>query len=160
MPGTGLGIIARVICSATCIAVAAAWPSHGAQVYDDSKDNHRVVAIGIERIDRGTRQVRVFRGNEPVELPRFTELLVAKPVKGESTLEKLSSGRVAIVNSLKVRGQWEVYANAVGMAELALAGNVFKVKRVIPSSTESPVEVRVNGETHHLKPGQVLIVLG
>ena len=100
----------------------------------------------------------VPHGNQSVELPRFRELLVAKAVGHETTLKKLSGRRVAIVKSLKKRGQWEVYANVVD--GLSLAENVFELKKVVSSSDKTPVEVHVNGTTLRLKPGQILLVLG
>lgn len=161
MPKTGLLTITRRIFCAACFALAVAWPSEGAQAGGDSTDKQRVVAVGRERIECGRREVRVLRGDQPVVLPRFTELLVATAVEREADLEKLSGQHVAIVKSLKMRDQWEVHVNVVwGGTEFALPENVFEVKRVVSSSAEAPVEVHVNGKSYRLRPGQVVLVLG
>ncbi len=161
MPKTGLHKITSGIFCAACFALAVAWPLQGALAKDDSTDKQRVVAMGSERIECGKHQVRVLRGNQPVELPRFTELLVATAVGREADLEKLSGQRVAIVNSLKVRDQWEVHSNIVwGGREFVLPENVFEVKKVVSSSAEASVEIHVNGKTYRLRPGQAILVLG
>ena len=158
MPRAGFRVIAKSVLCVACFALAATWPSQGTQARDDQLDTQRVVAVGSERIERGRREVRILHGNQSVELPRFRELLVAKAVGHETTLKKLSGRRVAIVKSLKKRGQWEVYANVVD--GLSLAENVFELKKVVSSSDKTPVEVHVNGTTLRLKPGQILLVLG
>lgn len=161
MPRTGLRMMVGGICCGVCLALASVWPSQGAQAGVDSTDKQRVVAIGSERIDCGRRQVRVLRGDRPVDLPRFTELLVAKSVEQEASLEKLSGRHVAIVKSLKMRDQWEVHVNVVwGGREFALPENVFEVKKVVTPSAETPVEIRVNGKSYRLRPGQAVLVLG
>ena len=162
MSKVGLRRMASATFCATCFALAAAWPSQGTQANDDFLDKQRVVAVGSERIECGRREVRILRGNQPLELPRFRELLVANAVGHEASLAKFSGRRVAIVKSLKMRDQWEVYANAVwrGKEGLSLAENVFELKKVVSSSDKAPIEVHVDGRTLRLKPGQILLVLG
>lgn len=117
-----------------------------------------VVALATERIDRDCREVRVYSARRPLELPRFYELLVARAEQDGSELEKLTGRYVTIVLSMKLADTWEVYTNAAWGP--ALAGNVFRVKRVLTSSKQAPLEVRVNGTLYRLEPGQILIVLG
>jgi hypothetical protein len=119
-----------------------------------------LVALATERIDRDCREVRVFSARRPVELPRFHELLVARAGQEELELDKLTGHYVTIVPSRKVADLWEVYADTGWGVGPTLAGNVFCVKKILPSTSAKPLEVHVNGELYRLKSGEVLIVLG
>jgi hypothetical protein len=156
-----LALVAATVCT-ICAGTAAAWPSQENPTKDEATLAQHLVAIATERIVRDKQDVRVLVGKQSVELPRFSELLVATSTASEKSLNSLTGRRVAIVKSLKEQGQWEVHANVVwsGRGELALADNIFKVKKVVASSAEAAVEVHVNGKVHSLKPGQILLVLG
>jgi hypothetical protein len=55
--------------------------------------------------------------------------------------------------------QWDIYTGVGGVGELILADNIFKVRQVLLSSRKNPIEIRIDGQIHHLKPGQALLVM-
>lgn len=149
------------LCAASLALTSSVWAEENPARTDEEAPSTRAVAIAVERIERDRRDVQVFSGNERVELPRFTELLVAKAIGDAPNLETLAGRRVALIRAAKNRDQWEVHPNVVWLVDpLTLPENVFRVKKVLSSSSKTPIKVQVNGETHHLKSGQVLLVLG
>ena len=118
------------------------------------------IATSTQRIDRDRAEVRVYRNGQPVELfPSFHELLAATSTVRQTGLDRLVGRSVALVPSEKRADQWDIFTGVGGVGELVLAGNIFKVRQVLLSSRKSPIEVRVDGRIHHLKPGQALLVL-
>jgi hypothetical protein len=117
------------------------------------------IAIGTTRIERDNREVHIRQAKQPVELPPFIELIVVIPIDLKSWPQDLVGEKIAIVRSLRNPGRWEVHTRAVWVP-MYLAENVFVVKKAFYSTSERPVEVRVNGKVHQLKSGQVLLVLG
>jgi hypothetical protein len=55
--------------------------------------------------------------------------------------------------------QWHIYTGVGGVGELVLADNIFKVHQVLLSSRKNPIEIRIDGQIQHLKPGQAVLVL-
>jgi hypothetical protein len=144
----------------------------------------QVVATSTERIDRDRAEIRVYRNGKQVELyPSFHELVTATPANHEMGLDALVGRSIALVPSEKraeqwdvftgvggiagTRGpvgklkadQWSIYTGVGGVGDLVLAGNIFKVRQVLLSSRKNPIEVRVDGQIHRLKPGEALLVL-
>ena len=118
------------------------------------------IATSTQRIDRDRAEVRVYRNGQPVELfTKFHELLTATPADRQMGLDRLVGKSVALVPSEKRADQWDIFTGVGGVGELILAGNIFKVRQVLLSSRKSPLEVRVDGQIHRLKPGQALLVL-
>lgn len=118
-----------------------------------------LVARATTRIERDLKEIRVFRNNQPVKLVPFQELLAATPVGGAVPLDSLVGKSVALIRSLEEDGQWEIYTGVGGVGKLILPGNIFIIREVFLASSKEPIQVRVNGRMHHLKPGQALIVL-
>src|ERR1035438_6884176 len=123
-----------------------------------------LIAEVRQRIDTDRLEVRVYQGKKLVQLPRFMELFVVTPVsKASPAMENLTNRSVAIVRSEKYPDRWEVYQDVwvgTGGAEmLTLADNVFKVKQVIISSSESPLELRLDEKIVPIKPGDALLVM-
>jgi hypothetical protein len=143
----------------------------------------QLIATSTQRIDRDRAEVRVYRNGQAVELfSKFHELLTATPADHQMGLERLVGKSVAVVPSEKradqwdiftgVGGvgvtlvpsqkpadQWDIFTGIGGVGDLVLAGNIFKVRQVLLSSRKNPIEVRVDGQIHRLKPGQALLVL-
>jgi Tfp pilus assembly protein FimV len=118
------------------------------------------IATTTQRIDRDRAEVRVYRNNQPVELfPSFHELVTASPADHQMRLDRLVGKSVALVPSEKRADHWDIFAGVGGVGDLILAGNIFKVRQVLLSSRKNPIEVRVDGQIHRLKPGQALLVL-
>ena len=118
------------------------------------------IATSTQRIDRDHEAVRVYRNRQPVELfPGFHELLTATPADRQTGVDRLVGKSVAVVPSEKRADQWDIFTGVGGVGELILAGNIFKVRQVLLSSRKNPLEVRVDGQIHRLKPGQALLVL-
>jgi hypothetical protein len=118
------------------------------------------IATSTQRIDRDHAEVRVYRNSQPVELfPGFHELLTATPADRQTGVDRLVGKSVAVVPSEKRADQWDVFTGVGGVGELVLAGNIFKVRQVLFSTRKNPLEVRVDGQIHRLKPGQALLVL-
>jgi hypothetical protein len=120
----------------------------------------QLIGTTAKRIDRGRVDVRVYRDGQPVELPpRFHELITTTPANHHMELGKAVGKGVTLVPSEKGQGRWDLYMGVGGVDELCLAGNILVVKQVLVSSRKSPIEVRVDGETHRLRPGQALLVI-
>ena len=126
----------------------------------------QVVATSTERIDRDRAEIRVYRKGRQVELfPRFHELVAATPANHGMELDTLVGRSIALVPSEKRPEQWDVFTGVGGVsgtgrpAALVLADNIFKVRQVLLSSRKNPIEVRVDGQIHRLKPGEALLVL-
>ncbi len=123
------------------------------------------VATSTQRIDRDRAEVRVYRSGQPVELfPHFHELLTATPADHQKGIELdgLAGRSVTLVPSEKRADQWDIFTGvggAGGVDGLILADNIFKVRQVLLSSRKNPIEVRIDGQTHRLKPGQALLVM-
>jgi len=118
------------------------------------------VATSTQRIDRDRVEIRVYRNGKAVELfPHFHELVTATPTYGQMLLEKLVGTSVTLVPSQEHAEQWDVFTGVGGVGEQTLAANIFKVRQVLLSSRKSPIEIRVDGQVHRLKPGQALLVL-
>jgi hypothetical protein len=141
------------------------------------------IATSTQRIDRDRAEVRVYRNGQAVKLfPSFHELLTATPAAHQMGLDGLVGRSVALVPSEKRADQWDIFAGVGGVGgarvpsvtgaalwyiftgvggvgDLVLAGNIFKVRQVLLSSRKNPIEVRVDGQIHRLKPGQALLVL-
>ncbi len=120
----------------------------------------QLIAAVTERIDRDRLEIHVYQNGRPAKIsPRFHELIAATPADHRTELEKVAGKGVALVPSEKSADRWDVYLGVGGVDTLCLAGNIFVVKQVLVSSRKSPIEVRVDGDIHRLKPGQVLLVL-
>jgi hypothetical protein len=136
----------------------------------------QLIATSTQRIDRDRTEVRVYRNGQPVELfTKFHELLAATPADRQMGLDRLVGKSVALVPSEKRADQWDIFAGVGGVGGdsgvgvfrgvdgvvggLVLADNIFRVRQVLLSSDKMPIEVRIDGQVHRLKPGQALLVL-
>ena len=120
------------------------------------------VAQVRERIERDRLEVRVYQGKQPVHLAPFLELCIVAPISGSvKTLENLAHKSVAIVRSENKPDRWEVYQDvwAGAGSNLTLADNVFRVKQVLISSRESPIELRLDEKVVQIEPGEAILVL-
>jgi len=123
------------------------------------------IATSTERIDRDRAEVRVYRNGQRVELfPSFHELVTATSADHEKRigLDGLAGRSVALVPSEKRADQWDIFTGVGGTSGvdgLVLADNIFKVRQVLLSSRKNPIEVRIDGQIHRLKPGQALLVM-
>jgi hypothetical protein len=142
------------------------------------------IATTTQRIDRDHVGIHVYRNGKPVDLfPHFHELVTATPADRQKAFDKLVGTSVTLVPSDKQSDQWEVFTGVGGVAagptagsklkahqwdiytgvggvgELILADNIFKVRQVLLSSRKNPIEIRIDGQIHHLKPGQALLVM-
>ena len=142
-------------------------------------DGAQLIATTTQRIDCDRVEIRVYQGGKPVELfPRFHELVTATPADRQTRFEELAGKSVTLIPSEKrvtvaraagvsqsllpwsnQADHWDIFTGVGGVGELILADNIFKVHQVLSSSRKDPIEVHVDGQIHHLKPGQVLLVL-
>jgi hypothetical protein len=120
------------------------------------------VATSTQRMDRDGAEVRVYRGRQRVELfPGFHELVTATSADHQKGigLDGLAGKSVILVPSEKRANQWDIFTGVGGTGDRVLADNIFKVRQVLLSSQENPIEVRIDGRIHRLKPGQALLVM-
>jgi hypothetical protein len=137
------------------------------------------VATTTQRIDRDHMEIRVFQGGKPVELSRdFHELVTATPADHHKALDGLAGKTVAVIPSEKrynaagaagvsenllpwriQADHWDIFTGVGGVGEQTLADNIFKVRQALLCSRKNPIEIHLNGQVYHLKPGQVLLVL-
>lgn len=135
------------------------WPARAAEPSRWPAVN-QVVATCSERIQPDGLEIRVYAAHRAIELRGFVELLVAMPVSGKAALDKLERKSIGLIRSEQGAGQWDVYSGVGGVGELILADNVFRVRRVLVSSRQNPVEVRFDGRSRRLRSGEALLVLG
>ena len=120
----------------------------------------RIIATTTQRFDRDHIGIHVFRDGKPVDLfPHFHELVTATPNDREKGFDKLVGTSVTLVPSEKQAERWEVFTGVGGVGYQVLADNIFKVRQVLLSSRKNPIEIRVDGQIHRLKPGQALLVM-
>ena len=142
-------------------------------------DGAEFVATTTQRIDRDHVEIRVFQGGKPVELsPNFHELVTATPADHHTTLDGLTGKTVTVIPSEKrynaagaagvnenllpwriQADHWDIFTGVGGVGEQTLAGNIFKVWQVLVCSRKNPIEIHLDGQVYHLKPGQALLVL-
>jgi hypothetical protein len=130
---------------------------------NDSMLAYRLIARATQRIERDRMEVRVYQSGQLLEMPRFDELVIVTPVEGPTAMDTLVRKSVALVRSERRSEEWDVYTNVVWRGprdELTLPDNVFIIRKVVVASRKHPVEVRVDGALHRLKPGETLLVLG
>jgi len=130
------------------------------------KSSASPIAVVSQRIAPGRREVRLYKGTELVMLrlarfSTFMELVVVTPGAGQSKIvENLANHSIAIFRSEKKPDRWEVFEDVrVGAGADILADNVFKVKQVFISSSQSPIELKLDEKTIGLMPGEGLLVL-
>jgi hypothetical protein len=129
------------------------------------KSPPNLIAEVRQRLETDRLEVRVYKGKELVQLADFSDLYIVTPLPAApQMIEKLfKSRRVAIFKSEKNSARWEVYQDVWigtgGDRELTLADNVFKVKQVLVSTDQNPIEIRLDEKVIHLKPGDALLVL-
>jgi len=139
-------------------AVASAAPYSPNSVPDGSQP-HRI-AILTQRIDPNRLEVRVYQKGHPIKLfPQIHELIIAFRADRRKGLEHVAGSSVALVPSEKIADQWDIYLGVGGVGELCLADNIFVVRQVLVSSRRNPIEVRLDGSIHRLKPGEALLVM-
>ena len=137
------------------------------------------IATTTQRIDRDHVEIRVFQGGKPVELsPNFHELVTATPADHHTALDGLAGKTVAVIPSEKrynaagaagvsenllpwriQADHWDIFTGVGGVGEQTLADNIFKVRQVLHCSRKNPIEIHMDGQVYHLKPGQALLVL-
>jgi len=144
----------------------------------------QIIATTTQRVDRDHVGIQVYRKGKPVELfSHFHEIVTATPADRQKGFDKLVGTSVTLVPSDKQADQWDVFTGVGGVSasstggprlkwhhwdiftgvggtgELVLADNIFKVHQVLLSSRKNPIEIHIDGQVHHLKPGQALLVL-
>jgi hypothetical protein len=127
------------------------------------------LATVTRRIARDRLSVVVYQGGKRVQLPRFHELVIVKPMGPVESLDRLVQTHVILAPSNKRHGEWDVYGEPADdaylvitvsqMDPLTLPDNVYRVRGVIVSSRKNPVEVHAGKALYKLKPGEVLLVL-
>jgi len=117
------------------------------------------IGILTKRISTNLLDIHVYQNGQPIALfPQLHELVTALPADGGKGLDEIQGRSVALVPSAKAANQWEIFRGVAG-GELCLADNIFVVRQVLVSTRKKPIRVQVDGETHRLKPGEVLLVM-
>lgn len=140
-----------------------------------AQPGYQRLAVATRRIDRDRLTVSVYQGGKRVELPRFHELVIVKPLGHIGSLDRLVETGVLLVPSDKRHGEWDVYGEPArdsrvfmpvsqvlsvqDQEHLALPENVYKVKMMIVSSAKNPVVVHAGNDVYRLKPSEALLVL-
>ena len=158
--------LALPLASSQTVAFAQSSASSPAKCDGDSS-MIRVATI-VDRIEHDRRDIDVYEASRPTTLPWFSELAIAVPGDRHVPLDCLQGTSVGLVRDDKSANAWALYSNMVGMVggkdtgdrAFTLADNVFKVRKVILCTPEHSLELRMGGWVYHVKPGQVLLVLG
>jgi hypothetical protein len=151
---------ASVFASSQTIAVTPTRPS-STNESDQAPAMIRVATI-VDRIEHDRQDIRVYEASRPLDLPWYSEMVIAVPRDRHSPLDSLQGSSVGLVQDEKPMGEWALYSNVVGMGDsgLSLADNVFRVRKVIVCTSRHAIELRMGGWVYRVKPGQVLLVLG
>jgi len=154
-------------------------PAANAPERSPAETGAEFIATTTQRIDRDHAEIRVFQGGKPVELsPNFHELVTATPADRHTALDGLAGKTVTVIPSEKrynagggagvsenllpwriQADHWDIFTGVGGVGEQTLADNIFKVRQVLLCSRKDPIEIEVDGQVYHLKPGQALLVL-
>lgn len=156
--------LALLLASSQTLAFA---QSPSASRCDGDSSMIRVATI-VDRIEHDRRDIDVYEASRPITLPWFSELAIAVPGNRHVPLDCLQGTSVGLVRDDKSANEWALYSNMVGMVggkdtgdrALTLADNVFKVRKVILCTPGHALELHMGGWVYHVKPGQVLLVLG
>lgn len=69
--------------------------------------------------------------------------------------------QVSLIRDTKQKGQWIIFRGGASDGEtMAMPENVFRIERVLPSTREKQVKIRVGQQDYRLQPGEVLFLLG
>ena len=141
----------------TC-AVARTYAQAPQPPSDKLRSSLQPVATGKQRIAPGQQAVAIRRGDESVRLDYFAELMIVR-MNDKFDPEKLLGRTVLLVRETKGGDQWSVFSGLVVHDPLTLQENVFRVEKVLSSTSKEQVNVQVDGSFYHLNPGEVLLVL-
>jgi hypothetical protein len=138
-------------------------------LWAQGQPGYQRLATVTRRIDRDRLPVVVYQGGKRVQLPRFHELVIVKPMGPIESLDRLLQTHVILAPSNKRHGEWNVYGEPADdaylfmtvsqMDPLALPANVYQVRGVIVSSRKNRVEVHAGKTVYRLKPGEALLIL-
>lgn len=119
------------------------------------------IAIGKHRICREKQTVEISEGSKTVTVDYFTELVIATINDGKITPEKLVGETVSLIRDTKQKEQWIIFRGGASDGEtLAMPENVFRIERVLASTREKQVRIKVGQQDYRLQPGEVLFLLG
>jgi hypothetical protein len=121
------------------------------------------VASGTKLIHYDRRTIQLLVADRSVHLDYYTDLLIATMNDEKTAPEKLVGETIALVRDQNRKDQWNALLGVGAGASsdaLVLAGNIFRVHKVFAATGKNKVKIQIDGETHQLQPGQVVMVLG
>lgn len=119
------------------------------------------IAIGKQRICREKQTVEISQGSENVTVDYFTELVIATMNDGKIVPEKLIGETVSLIRDTKQKEQWIILRGGASDGEtMAMPENVFRIEKVLASTREKQVTMKVGQQDYRLQPGEVLFLLG
>ncbi|MGH9774818.1 MAG: hypothetical protein ACRD50_07705 [Candidatus Acidiferrales bacterium] len=126
------------------------------------------IAVATQRISRNRQTIEISQGRQSVPLGYCTEMLIVTMTGERAHPEKLFGETVAVARQSNQQDRWNVFMGGVAgtggikaypMSSAALVDNVFQVKNVLSSTTRNPVDLKIDGQIHRLRPGQLLLLL-
>lgn len=119
------------------------------------------IAVGRQRICREKQVVEISQGSQKVTVDYFTELVIATINDQKIVPEKLSGETVSLIRDTKQKEQWIIFRGGASDGDaLAMPENVFRIERVLASTHEQQVRMKVGEQNYRLQPGEVLLLLG
>jgi len=119
------------------------------------------IAIGKRRICREKQAVEISQGSQKVTVDYFTELVIATISDEKIVPEKLTGETISLTRDPKQNEEWIIFRGGASDGDtLAMPENVFRIEKVLPSTREKQVKMRVGDQDYRLQPGEVLFLLG
>ena len=119
------------------------------------------IATGKQRICREKQIVEISQGSQKVTVDYFTEVVIATMNDGKIVPERLIGETVSLVRDTKQKEHWIILRGGASDGEtMAMPENVFRIEKVLASTREKQVKMKVGQQDYSLQPGEVLFLLG
>jgi hypothetical protein len=119
------------------------------------------IATGKHRISRDSQTIAILQGNQNVKVDYFTELVIGTMIAEKIVPGKLEGDTVSVTRDAKQRDRWIIFRGGASDGDtLTMPENVFRVQKVLISTTQNPVKIQMNGRVYRLQPGEMLLLLG
>lgn len=119
------------------------------------------IAIGRRRICREKQAVEISQGSQKVTVNYFTELVIATINDEKIVPEKLIGETISLTRDPKQNERWIIFRGGASDGDtLAMPENVFRIEKVLLSTRDKQVKMKVGDQDYRLEPGEVLFLLG
>lgn len=115
------------------------------------------IATGKQRICREKQTVEISQGSQRVSVDYFTELVIATINDERIVPEKLIGETISLARDAKQKERWIIFRGGASDGDtLAMPENVFRIEKVLLSTRERQVKMKVGDQDYHLERGEVV----